>query len=193
MRWGHKAIFCHFLREEKREREEIYSLSLTRCPMWKLICWGFRKEFWDLRAGKKTDGMIHKRIRERIQNTFRITRHCPLPPLASRKPGDGLNFPVSGLSWSVAWVWLWCPIGQVVRRIQWRKSESVSLSVVSDSAIPWTVVHQAPPSKESSSKNTSPGDLPDPGIEPRCSALQPDSSPSEPPGKPHTIRRPCAM
>ena len=31
----------------------------------------------------------------------------------------------------------------------------------------------------------SPGDLPDPGIEPRSPALQADSSPSESPGKPH--------
>ena len=29
-----------------------------------------------------------------------------------------------------------------------------------------------------------PGHLPDPGIEPRSPALQADSSPSEPPGKP---------
>ena len=28
-----------------------------------------------------------------------------------------------------------------------------------------------------------PGDLPEPGIEPRCPALQADSLPSEPPGK----------
>ena len=28
------------------------------------------------------------------------------------------------------------------------------------------------------------GDLPDPGIKPRCPALQTDSLPSEPPGKP---------
>ena len=32
----------------------------------------------------------------------------------------------------------------------------------------------------------SPGDLPDPGIEPRSPALQADSLPSEPPGKPLT-------
>ena len=31
------------------------------------------------------------------------------------------------------------------------------------------------------------GDLPDPGIEPRFPALQADSLPSEPPGKPMTI------
>ena len=30
----------------------------------------------------------------------------------------------------------------------------------------------------------SPGDLPDPGIEPRSPALQADSLPTEPPGKP---------
>ena len=30
----------------------------------------------------------------------------------------------------------------------------------------------------------SPGDLPDPGIEPRSPAMQVDSLPSEPPGKP---------
>ena len=32
-----------------------------------------------------------------------------------------------------------------------------------------------------------PGDLPDPGLEPGSSALQADSLPSEPPGKPHMI------
>ena len=31
----------------------------------------------------------------------------------------------------------------------------------------------------------SPGDLPNPGIEPRSPVLQADSLPSEPPGKPH--------
>ena len=33
----------------------------------------------------------------------------------------------------------------------------------------------------------SPGDLPDPGIEPGSPALQADSLPSEPPGKPPTV------
>ena len=33
----------------------------------------------------------------------------------------------------------------------------------------------------------SPGDLPNPGSEPRSPALQADSLPSEPPGKPHEI------
>ena len=34
---------------------------------------------------------------------------------------------------------------------------------------------------------SSPGDLPDPEVEPRSSALQADSSPSEPPGKPPVV------
>ena len=50
-------------------------------------------------------------------------------------------------------------------------SVSVSCSVVSDSAIPWTVAYQAPLSMEFSRQEywsglpfLSPGDLPDPGI-----------------------------
>ena len=51
---------------------------------------------------------------------------------------------------------------------------------------PWTVAHQAPPSKGFSRQEhwsglpfPSPGDLPDPGIKPRSPALQADSLPSE--------------
>ena len=58
-------------------------------------------------------------------------------------------------------------------------------------ATPWTVVYQAPPSMGFSRQECwsgltfpSPGDLPDPGIEPRSPALQADALPSEPPGKP---------
>jgi len=70
---------------------------------------------------------------------------------------------------------------------------SESCSVISDSAIPWTVVYQAPLSMEFSRQEhwsgllfPSPGYLPDPGIKPRSPALQADSLPSEPPGKPET-------
>ena len=57
---------------------------------------------------------------------------------------------------------------------------------------PWTVAHQAPPSMGFSRQEywsglpfPSPGDLPDPGIEPGSPPeLQADSSPSEPPEKP---------
>ena len=37
----------------------------------------------------------------------------------------------------------------------------------------------------------SPGDLPDPGIEPRSPTLQADTLPSEPPGKPKLRSGPC--
>ena len=59
---------------------------------------------------------------------------------------------------------------------------------MSDSETPWTVAHQAPPSMEFSRQEywsgfpfSSPGDLPDPGMEPRSPALQADALPSEPP------------
>ena len=67
----------------------------------------------------------------------------------------------------------------------------VSCSVVSDSAIPWTVAHQAPLSVEFSRQEywsgfpcPSPEDLPNLGIKLGSSTLQADSLPSEPPGKP---------
>ena len=57
----------------------------------------------------------------------------------------------------------------------------------------WTVAYQAPPSMEFSRQEywsglsfPSPGDLPNPGIEPGSPALQADTLPSEPPGKPNT-------
>ena len=55
---------------------------------------------------------------------------------------------------------------------------------------PWTVAHQAPLSMEfsrqeywSGEPSPSPGDLPNPGIEPGAPALQAGSLPSEPPRK----------
>ena len=68
--------------------------------------------------------------------------------------------------------------------------ESVSCSVMSIFVTPWTVAHQASLSMGFSRQQywsglpfPSPWDLPDPGIEPRSSALQADALPSEPPGK----------
>ena len=56
---------------------------------------------------------------------------------------------------------------------------------------PWTVTHQAPPSVEFSRQDywsglpfPSPGELPDPGIEPRSPTLWADALPSQPPEKP---------
>ena len=57
-----------------------------------------------------------------------------------------------------------------------------SLSHVILFVTPWTVTHQAPPSMEFSRQEywsglplPSPGDLPNPGVEPESSALQADS------------------
>ena len=61
-------------------------------------------------------------------------------------------------------------------------------------AIPWTGAYQAPPSMEFSRQEywsgfpfPSPGDLPDPGIEPRSPALQADALLSELLGKPKVL------
>ena len=70
--------------------------------------------------------------------------------------------------------------------------ESVRCSVMSDSLRPHGLkAHQAPLSMDFSRQEywsglpfTSPGNLPNPGIKPGSLALQADSLPSEPPGKP---------
>ena len=60
-------------------------------------------------------------------------------------------------------------------------------------ATPWTVAYQGPPSMGFSNQEywsglsfPSPGDLPDPGIEPGSPTFQADALTSEPPGKPKT-------
>ena len=70
-----------------------------------------------------------------------------------------------------------------------------SLSDVQLFLTPWTVAHEAPPSMEFSSQEywsgfpfPSPGDLPDPGIEPRSPTLQAEALTSEPPGKPQVLK-----
>ena len=68
---------------------------------------------------------------------------------------------------------------------------SESRSVMSDFVTAWTVAYQAPLSMEFSKQKywseypfPSPGDLSNPGIKPRSPALQADSLPAEPQGKP---------
>ena len=65
------------------------------------------------------------------------------------------------------------------------------LSCVRLSVTPWTVAYQVPPSMGFSRQEywsglpfPSPGDLPNPGIEPRSPEFQADALTSEPPGKP---------
>ena len=66
-----------------------------------------------------------------------------------------------------------------------------SLSGVRLFATPWTIAYQAPPSTKFSKQEywsglpyPSPGDLPNPGIEPGYPTLQAGALPPEPPGKP---------
>ena len=82
---------------------------------------------------------------------------------------------------------------------KWVKSLShVRLSCVF--AIPWTVDYQASLSMGFSRQEywsglpfPSPGDLPNPGIEPRSPTLQADALPSEPPGKPWWASNYCTV
>ena len=69
------------------------------------------------------------------------------------------------------------------------KGKVKTLSRVRLFATPWTVAHQTPPSMGFSRQEywsglpfPSPGDLPDPGIEPGSPAFQADALTSEPPG-----------
>ena len=71
-----------------------------------------------------------------------------------------------------------------------------SLSRVQLFVIPWVVAYQAPLSMGFSRQGywsglpfPSPGDLPDPGIEPGSPVLQADALPSEPLGKPGSDTR----
>ena len=71
------------------------------------------------------------------------------------------------------------------------ENECVIPSVVSNSVTPWTVICQAPLSMEFSRQEywsglpfPSPRDLPNLAMKPRFNALQADSLPSEPLGKP---------
>ena len=78
---------------------------------------------------------------------------------------------------------------QIARTIV--KVKMKSLSHFGLFVTPWTVAHQAPLSMGFSRQEywsglpfPSPGDLRDPGIEPRFPALEADALTSEPPGKP---------
>ena len=82
-----------------------------------------------------------------------------------------------------------CRIG--ISIVSYNSCAVLSRLVVSDSVTPWTVAHQAllpmgfsRQEYWSGLPRSPPGDLSDPGTEPWSPALQVDSLPSEPPGKP---------
>ena len=83
-------------------------------------------------------------------------------------------------------IWLWDKSLHFIYQLY----EVKSLSRARFFATPWTVAYQASPSTGFSRQEywtalpfPSPGDLPDPGIEPGSPALQADALTSEPPGK----------
>ena len=76
-----------------------------------------------------------------------------------------------------------------------RLKERIRSVMSNSSVIPWTVAYQAPPSMEFSRQEywsglpfSSPGELPNPGLEPGSPALRADALPSEPPGISYTYR-----
>ena len=96
-------------------------------------------------------------------------------------------FPTQGLNLSLLHLLHWQGDSLPPAPPGW--SEVKSLSRVRPFATPWTVAYQAPPSVGFSRQECwsglpfpSPGDLPDPGIEPGSPALQADALLSEAPG-----------
>ena len=89
------------------------------------------------------------------------------------------------------WTWVSCIGRQILYHSTTMKYLKVkSFSRVRLFATPWTVAYQAPQSVEFSRQEywsglpfPSPGDPPNPGIEPGSPTLQADALPSEPPGK----------
>ena len=93
---------------------------------------------------------------------------------------------VLGIHWKIK---IWGLLSKIIKNFKITVKVK-SLSHVRLFAIPWTVVSQASLSMGFSRQEywsgvpfPSPGDLPDPGIEPRSPALQADALPSEPRGR----------
>ena len=83
-----------------------------------------------------------------------------------------------------------------VNMLIWEDVRTIIYSCQDIFVTPWTVAHQAPLSMGFSRQEywsglpfPSPGDLPNPGIEPSSLALQADALTSEPPGKPKIYKQ----
>ena len=111
------------------------------------------------------------------------TSYLKVKRLAAHLPSPPCIWPRAGLQ------------GEVKVKVK-MKVKSLSRVRLCD---PWTVAHQAPLSMGFSRQEywselpfPSPGDLPDPGIEPRSPTLQADALTSAPPGKP-LVRAKCLV
>ena len=105
--------------------------------------------------------------------------------MGSPRPRDQIH--VSCTSFIAGRFFIAEPLGKPLP-VKW--SEVKSQGRVRLFATPWTVAHQAPPPMGFSRQEywsrlpfPSPGDLPNPRIEPRAPTLQADALTSEPPGK----------
>ena len=146
--------------------------------------WGRARKSWNLQA---SFAYIYHHTWS-CKAFWRIKWSCSvvsdsLQPVDCSPPGSSVHGILQArilewvaISFSNAWKW---------------KGKVKSLSHVRLFATPWTVACHAPPSMGFSRQEywsglplPSPGDLPDPGIEPRSPALQADALTSEPPGKP---------
>ena len=131
-----------------------------------------------------------------------VTQSCPAlwDSMDCSPPGSSVHGTLQAriLEWVAisfsrgsSWPRDWTPISHIVRQILYHLSHGKaqsgsfkSLSCVQLFGTPWTVAYQAPLSMELSRQEywsgwpfPSPGDLPDPGIEPGSPALQADSWP----------------
>ena len=88
--------------------------------------------------------------------------------------------------------------GQIPYQLSYQRIPTLTVKVKVKSlfATLWTVAYQAPPSMGLSRQEywsglpfPSPGDLPDPGIEPRSPTLEADALTSEQPGKPNRTQQ----
>ena len=121
--------------------------------------------------GSSVHGILQARILEWVANPF---------SRGSSRPNDQTQ--VSCIAGRFLTIWTFD--GKVMQLREWKWSFSVRLS-----ATPWPVAFPSPLSMEFSRQEywsglpiPSPGDLPNPGIEPKSPTLQADSLPSEPPG-----------
>ena len=159
--------------------QAVVAGTIWPCMVWTIYFLALYRKCWK----GKNSGENHW-----MSQTSDVSRHIfgsrwVLNPVVSPvNPRDLLGSQRVGLNWSNL-----AHTGQKEWTLKSSlKSESVSCSVMSDSGIPLAV---APLSMEFSRQEywsglpfPSPGDLPDPGIEPRSPALQADSLPSESPG-----------
>ena len=123
-------------------------------------------------------------VTHRTKKTHRNRKHiccCQRQRLSDRGIGEGVK---------KAQTFIYKFWGFIIQHVKVK-----SLSRVRFFATPWTVVYQAPPSVRFSRQEywsglpfPSPGDIPNPGIEPWSPALQADALTSELPGKGNNIQ-----